>query len=305
MSVENLGGTQQKWPLRKRLEFIDFRLFWNGRVNRGDIGDTFDISVQQASSDIANYERLAPGNMVYDRGQKSYLRTKDYRPALIERSSQRFLLQLVAIDHGWMDKDETWFDEIPPVDVSTLKRRPIGSLILLGILNAIRDKSQIRIGYHSLTETADAARVIAPHALFYNSGRWYTRAYSAEHQNFRDYNLNRIDYVEIISGTPPSSDLDYEWVHMIDLEISPNPELPLVQQQGVAAEFGMTDFRLLVPVRLSMAFYTMSEHNLDVPAGKLTPAKQQLVLLNRSAVEQARKSVREMSEQAIQRALKK
>ncbi|WP_029618007.1 WYL domain-containing protein [Pseudorhizobium marinum] len=303
--MENPDDPAQKWPLRKRLEFIDFRLFWNGRVNRGDIGETFDISVQQASSDIGHYERIAPGNMVYDRGQKSYVRTADYRPALIERSSQRFLLQLVAIDRGWMNKDETWFDELPPIDVTTLKRRPISTLILLEVLNAIRDHTQIKIGYHSLTATADAARVIAPHALFYNSGRWYTRAYSADHQNFRDYNLNRIDMVEKIAGTPPSSDLDYEWVHTIDLAISPNPELPPVQQRGVAAEFGMTDNTLLLPIRLSMAFYIMSEHNLDVAAGKLSPAKQQLVLLNRADVDQARQSFRQLSEQAIQRALRK
>ncbi len=163
--MENSDDPAQKWPLRKRLEFIDFRLFWNGRVNRGDIGDTFDISVQQASSDISHYERIAPGNMYYDRGQKTYVRTDEYRPALIERSSQRFLLQLVAIDRGWMTKNETWFDELPPLDVTTLKRRPTSTLILLQVLNAIRDRTQIKIAYHSLTETADAARTIAPHAL--------------------------------------------------------------------------------------------------------------------------------------------
>lgn len=303
--MENSDDPAQKWPLRKRLEFIDFRLFWNGRVNRADIGDTFDISVQQASSDIGHYERIAPGNMTYDRGQKTYVRTEGYSPALIERSSQRFLLQLVAIDRGWMTKDETWFDELPPLDVTTLKRRPTNSLILLQVLNAIRDRTQIEIAYHSLTEAADAARTIAPHALFFNSGRWYTRAYSADHRNFRDYNLNRIDAVKKVDGAPPSSDLDYEWAHTIDLEISPNPELPPIQQRGVAAEFSMLDDRLFLPVRLSMAFYVMSEHNLDVEPGKLAPAKQQLVLLNRAAVDQARQSFRQLSEQAIQRSLKK
>lgn len=303
--MENLDDPAQKWPLKKRLEFIDFRLFWNGKVNRGDIGKAFNITVQQASSDIGHYERIAPGNMIYDRGQKTYVRTGEYRPALIERSSERFLLQLVAIDRGWMTKEETWFNELPPMDVTTLKRRPTNSLILLHVLNAIRDGAQIQIAYNSLTETAGSARIIAPHALFFNSGRWYTRAYSADHQNFRDYNLNRIETVVKVEGTPPSQELDYEWAHTIDLEISPNPELPPIQQRGVAAEFGMTDDKLLLPVRLSMAFYIMSEHNLDVEPGKLAPAKQQLVLLNREAVDQARRSTRQLSEQAIKRSLRK
>ncbi|OAP38437.1 transcriptional regulator [Sinorhizobium glycinis] len=305
MAVENSDDAPQKWPLRKRLEFIDFRLFWNGRVNRGDIRDTFDISVQQASSDLAHYERLAPRNMVYDRGQKTYVRTDTYHPALIERSSERFLLQLVAIDSGWMQREETWFDQLPPVDVTTLKRRPTGSRVLLEILDAIRNHTQVEIGYRSLTETADATRTIAPHALFYNSSRWYARAYSADHEDFRDYNLNRIGTVRKVGGIPADSDFDYEWVHTVDLEIGPNPELPPIQQEGVAAEYGMTDNKLLLPVRLSMAFYLMSEHNLDVDVGVLPAAKQQIVLLNRPDVDQARKSFRQLSKQAIKRALGK
>jgi hypothetical protein len=305
MAVENSDEVSQKWPLRRRLEFIDFRLFWNGRVNRSDIRDTFDISVQQASSDLSHYERLAPRNMAYDRGQKAYVRTEAFHPALIERSSERFLLQLVAIDSGWMRREETWFNEVPPLDVTWLQRRAIGSRVLLKVMDAIRDRSQIEIGYQSLTETADATRTIAPHALFYNSSRWYARAYSAEHEDFRDYNLNRIGAVNPTTGTPPATELDYEWMHTIDLEIGPNPNLPLVQQEGVATEYGMAGNKLILPVRLSMAFYLMSEHNLDVDIDVLPPAKQQIILLNRPDVDQARKSTRQLSKQAIRRALGK
>ncbi|WP_032983088.1 WYL domain-containing protein [Rhizobium leguminosarum] len=305
--MENSDEAPQRWPLRKRLEFIDFRLFWNRRVNRGDIRDTFDISVQQASSDLAQYERLAPHNMAYDRALKTYVRTPAYKPALIEHSSERFLLQLVAIDNGWMQRDETWFDfdEVPPLDVATLKRTPTSSHVLLGVLDAIRDQTEITIEYQSLTENADAPRTIAPHALFYNSSRWYARAYSADHEDFRDYNLNRIGNFQITGPAQVDVALDYGWLHTLDLEIGPNPDLPPIQQEGVALEYGMTGNKLVCPVRLSMAFYLMSEHNLDVEPGKLSPFKQQLVLLNREAVEQTRTATRLLSKQAIKRALGK
>lgn len=303
--MDNLDDTPQKWPLRRRLEFIDFRLFWNGRVNRSDIRDTFDISVQQASSDLAHYERVASQNMQYDRGQKTYVRTAEYQPAFIEQSSERFLLQLVAIENGWMQRDETWFDKIPPLDVTTLKRSPTSSRVLLGVLNAIGNRTQITIDYRSLTENADAPRTIAPHALFYSASRWYVRAYSTDREDFRDYNLNRIGNLRPAPPASVDTALDYEWIHMFDLEIGPNPELSPVQQEGVAAEFGMEGGKLLLPVRLSMTFYLMSEHNLDVEPGVLPAFKQQLVLLNRADVEQARKSFRQLSKQAIKRALGK
>ena len=48
--------TTLKWGVERRLEFIEFRLFWEGGVNRSDIIDTFDVSVPQASKDLTLYQ---------------------------------------------------------------------------------------------------------------------------------------------------------------------------------------------------------------------------------------------------------
>ena len=37
------GLTTLKWGVERRLEFIEFRLFWEGGVNRSDITDMFDV----------------------------------------------------------------------------------------------------------------------------------------------------------------------------------------------------------------------------------------------------------------------
>lgn len=55
-----------RWGVERKLEFIEFRLFWEGYVNRGDIIDTFNVSVNQASTDLNRYLGLAPDNMSYD-----------------------------------------------------------------------------------------------------------------------------------------------------------------------------------------------------------------------------------------------
>ena len=41
-----------RWNVRRRLEFIEFRLIWDGHFNRRDVMDAFKISAQQASLDI-------------------------------------------------------------------------------------------------------------------------------------------------------------------------------------------------------------------------------------------------------------
>lgn len=97
------GGSERlRWGVRRRLEFIDFRLFWDGRFNRSDMAETFGISAQQASADIARYEREAPNNLTYDRAEKAYRRTENFAPAFIGETVERYLLQLVAIENRWM-----------------------------------------------------------------------------------------------------------------------------------------------------------------------------------------------------------
>ena len=57
----------------QRLEFIEFRLFWEGVVNRSDLVGRFGVSVPQASNDLTAYRQLAPENVIYDLSGKRYV----------------------------------------------------------------------------------------------------------------------------------------------------------------------------------------------------------------------------------------
>ncbi len=116
-------GDRLRWGVRRRLEFIDFRLFWDGRFNRSDMAETFGISAQQASTDIAQYESIAPQNLRYDRVARAYRRADTFSPAFIGETIERYLLQIVAIENRWMRAEDTWFDTAPPIEVVTLGRR--------------------------------------------------------------------------------------------------------------------------------------------------------------------------------------
>ena len=299
--MEN-DGERLRWGVRRRLEFIDFRLFWDGRFNRSDMADTFGISVQQASVDIGQYEKIAPNNLAYDRVEKAYRRTERFAPAFIGETIERYLLQLVAIENGWMRPEDTWFDTVRPLEVITLRRRPVDPTVLLRVLDAVRERLEIDIEYASLTGSVQPSRTIAPHALAHSAGRWYVRSWSRNHNDFRDYNLNRIS---VVADPRPSSvdpALDFEWMHEMNLVILPNPDLPRERQVAVAAEHGMKDGRLVRPCRLSLSFYLMKEHNLDVEPGVLKPERQEIILHNRVEIIQARALARRMSIEALTRA---
>ena len=293
---------QLRWGVRRRLEFIDFRLFWDGRFNRRDMAETFGISPQQASADIGQYEQVAPNNLAYDRAEKVYKCTEHFTPAFVGRTIERYLLQLVAIENQWMRPEDTWFDAIPPVEVVTLGRRATDPTVLLRVLEAVRNQLEIDIEYASLTGSTRPSRTIAPHALTHSAGRWYVRSWSRDHNDFRDYNLNRISVVGDSRPSSIDSALDFEWVHEMNLVILPNPSLPRERQVAIANEFGMTDGCLVRRCRLSLSYYLMSEYNLDVEPGVLKPEKQQIILQNRDEVIQARAVARQMSMEALTQA---
>ncbi|TGR23476.1 hypothetical protein EN845_20255 [Mesorhizobium sp. M8A.F.Ca.ET.202.01.1.1] len=59
------GQQELSWSVQQRLEFIEYRLFWAGRVNRGGLMGQIGFSVNQASTDVNRYVGLA-ANIVYE-----------------------------------------------------------------------------------------------------------------------------------------------------------------------------------------------------------------------------------------------
>ena len=96
-----------RWSVEQRLEFIDFRLFWEGRVNRSDLVDHFGVSVPQASADLTQYQEQAKGNAVYDKYQKTYVAGPRFRPVFFEPSADRYLAQLRMLESDLLSEDET------------------------------------------------------------------------------------------------------------------------------------------------------------------------------------------------------
>ena len=56
--VEGEARQGLRWGVERRLEFIDFRLFWDGRINRGDLTEQFGIS----DSPGVSRSRTVPGD---------------------------------------------------------------------------------------------------------------------------------------------------------------------------------------------------------------------------------------------------
>lgn len=65
----------------QRLRFIDLMLLLYGHINRKALIEMYGIASACASHDLKRYNDLYPGNMVYDKFSKTYVKTPDFERA--------------------------------------------------------------------------------------------------------------------------------------------------------------------------------------------------------------------------------
>ena len=165
-----MGTTQGsvRWGIERRLEFIEFRLFWEGHVNRGDLMAAFGISINQASTDLNRYLGMAPGNMVYDKSARAYVRGDRFAPLFLKPDPASYLSHLRSISDGIVTQEETWIGQMPAFDTVPSPVRGIDAHTLRRVIEAIRTRQALEVEYQSLSNPAPRWRWIAPHAIAFD-----------------------------------------------------------------------------------------------------------------------------------------
>lgn len=284
-----------RWSVETRLEFIDFRLFWEGSLNRSNIVDYFGVSVPQASTDLSRYQELAPRNMEYDRSGKRYLATAHFRPVFKEPDAERYLNQLRSIGNHVLEPEETWLATIPDFEAMPVPRRRIDPHILRSLLSAIRDRRSVHIHYQSLTRPNSLWRWITPHALGSDGLRWHVRAFCHVDRIFKDFLLPRFLETKGIGepGAPASEDAP--WREFLEVELIPHPKLSEAQRRVVALDYGMDGESISIPVRIALLYYFLKRLNLEGDAEKRPSKEQHVVVANKREVQTALKRAQEQA----------
>jgi len=276
-------GTEKadlRWGVERRLEFIEFRLFWEGHVNRGDLMDAFGVSVNQASTDLNRYIGMAPDNMVYDKSARTYIRGSEFGPLFLKPDASRYLSQLRSVADGILDRADAWIGQFPSYDAAPTPVRGVNAKTLRSVVAAIRRSEAIEVKYQSLSRPEPRWRWIAPHAIAFDGFRWHARAFCLADQSFKDFLLSRIIETRGTKPSEISADNDVDWNEHVTLEIGPHPELSETQQKVIALDYGMRSDRAKIPVRKALLYYALKRLGLDTDPSARRPQDQQIVLLN-------------------------
>lgn len=277
------------WSVERRLEFIEFRLSWEGGVRRSDIKSTFQVSEPQASKDLTLYQERAPGNAVYDKNLKRYVAGEAFRPVFLKGGPDEYLTRLRSLGEHLMDPAESWIGQQPDVDVVLTPARQVSDECLRSVLAAYRAGGSIEILYQSMSpQRPDPAwRRISPHAFGYDGFRWHARAYCHLTDRFKDFLLPRIlGSRGPGDGGRPSREDDL-WQDRFAVRIAPHPDLGAQQHAIVAKDYGMVDGSTELEVRYAMLFYVLKRLGLLGNAATLPARSQHIVVINQEETKRA------------------
>lgn len=273
-----------RWSQQRRLQFIDFRLQWDGKLNRADLTGFFQISVPQASADISLYSELAPGNLAYDRSSRSYLAAPGFAPLYMTSGTDQYMAQLLALERQALAPMQSFIEMRPPVASVDLPARHIDPKALKIVLRAIAERSMVRAHYQSITRDEPVWREMSPHALGHDGLRWHVRAYCHLRGGFRDFVLGRLLQVEAAGASSTKAGEDVEWNNMVELELVPHPDLSPAQRHGVEVDHAMQGGKVVLRCRQAMLFYTLRSLNFALTGQPRPGGVLQLCIANLDAI---------------------
>ena len=272
------------WGLDSRLQFIDFRLRWERRINRMDLTEHFGISIPQASLDIAKYTELAPSNLAYDRSSKTYTAAPDFQPLYQRSSAQRYLAELLATKMGVIEPAASFIGSAPEADWAPSPWRTINERTVEAVVRAIRQQEAIWVSYQSMTSLDESVRLLSPHALGNDGFRWHMRAYCHKRQRFSDFVLARILRIDGFEASQVDSSQDSHWQTVLTLVLAPHPDLPAAKKRVLELDYGMEGGQVKLPCRQAFLYYTLRRlglHTKEAP----DPLAQQITLKNRDEIQ--------------------
>ena len=272
--------SELRWGVEQRLEFIEFRLFWEGHVNRSDLMDQFGVSVNQASTDLNRYIGFAPANMVYDKSARTYVRGSAFQPQFLEPDASRYLAQLRSVAESILDREDSWIANLPSFASAPTPVRGVDPVTLRSVVGAIRRSEEIEIRYQSLSSPDPRWRWIAPHAIAFDGFRWHARAFCLTDGCFKDFLLSRMIEIRGSRESGTSADDDIDWNSEVVLEVAPHPELSETQAKVIALDYGMRGGSAKIKVRRALLYYALRRLGLDTDPAARRPQDQQIVLMN-------------------------
>lgn len=242
---------------RRRLTYIEFRVWFYGEVVRKDVLEHFELATAAGTRDLALYKELAPGNVSYER--KAYWYAPGFTP-LFEHPVDRVLAALTCgFGAGESVASSALISHAVPPRLNQPQLETLAT-----VTRTIHRGGVLNLTYHSMKKGA-GTRQIVPHSLVDSGLRWHVRAFDRTKGHFRDLVMTRMEHVKPVDTQPPTPEervtADEQWQRQVTLTLLPHPAHP--HAKVIARDFGMQLGRLSVTLRAAIAGYVLRQWQVD------------------------------------------
>ena len=278
-TVQDENASSLRWSVERRLEFVERRLVWEGRINRSDLVERFGVSPNQATADLKRFESGRPGALAYDTRARTYRAGPGLRPPDADDVGD-LLREFRLIAEGVMPAADGTLAVPPPLAIAEAPLRRVEPATLAAVVAAIRAGRELAAVYRSFTAPEPRRRRIEPHALVFDGFRWHARARDVDADRYKDFVLGRLSEAELGARATGDPARDLDWHRTIDLAIAPHPDLAPHQRAAVEADYGMTAGRRVLTCRRAVEYYVRRRLGLVPGHERLAPADQHIVLVS-------------------------
>lgn len=239
---------------QERLRAVETLLLWEGWVSRGRLLELFSVHATVASNTLSEYRQRFPNACQPELGNKGYLATPSIQPELTSGEFVEYE-RLIGAKAGIEIGPGVAFasaDAMSP----TFDHR-----IFSRIHMAIARAGALSIEYRSMRNPKRHRRLIRPHALIQAGPRWHVRAFCADTETYRDFNVGRISRaITAAEAALPGGEGDQEWNATVKIELVPHVDLSPDQALVVRQEYMGGAAVLAFNVRISMAKYVIQAY---------------------------------------------
>ncbi|HCF8639021.1 TPA: WYL domain-containing protein [Klebsiella pneumoniae] len=278
------GRQGARWGQERRLEFIDYRLRWDGQINRSSLTDFFGISVPQASLDLNEYAKMAPGNLEYDMRARVYRSTKLFKPVFAASSLECYLNDLLRVAVQPEIQFGSFLGWRSPVSAVPRLLRRLDTDVVSQILRAIREREAVQVIYQSMSDPEGSERTLTPHSLVHDGYRWHTRAWCHKRREFRDFLLSRIVQAQNAGPDEERTNCDTAWNTYIKVILIAHPKLQPAQRSLIESDYAMVDGEIHLECRQALLHYLLFQLNLTEAQSNQAPEALQLALKNKDEI---------------------
>ena len=272
---------QKRWEVYKRLEFLEFQLYWKGIFRRRFMTEHFGISSVQATNDIRKYQELAPRNIDYSLSKRCYYPTAPFHPLFYKPNSEDFLVNL---------SQDSFVSLNVSCNVLSLPKQPIDSNYLRQIVQAIENKRTITVRYLSLSGDSDKWRQISPIGFISDGELWHVRAFCHNDNFYKNFTLSRFFGVQATNIISEMLPVDRQWEEEVEAVLIPNQAMSPQQKTILESEYHLKDGKLRVTIRMALYFYLKQRLHVNEKNGD--PLNCPWIIENKEALDKVEQQLR-------------